>query len=115
MAIIQCPVCQKRISSLSKVCPHCNAPLGEMTPEKRDEIATLKRQRHVHWAKRVSLLALTLALVGALGWWFSGQTGWQWPPPPWTMGVLVMSLIFYMVGRAWLLWLHLSRPNKRRI
>ena len=115
MAIVQCPVCQKRISSLSKACPHCHAPLGDMTPEKRDQIAALKRQRHIHWARRISLFALTLALVGALGWWFSQDTGWQWPPPAWALGVLLMSLIFYVVGRAWLLWLHWAKSNKRRI
>jgi hypothetical protein len=115
MAIVQCPVCQKRISSLSKACPHCHAPLGDMTPEKREQIAALKRQRHMHWARRISLFALTLALVGALGWWFSQDTGWQWPPPAWALGVLLMSLIFYVVGRAWLLWLHLAKSTKRRI
>jgi len=85
-----------------------------MTPEKQREIAALKRQRHIQWAKRISLLALTLALAGALGWWFFEDTGWQWPPPPWAMGVLVMSFLFYVAGRAWLLWLHLSRPRQRR-
>lgn len=114
MAIVQCPVCHQRISSLSTVCPHCGAPLGEMTPQARQEIAAIKRKRQGLWAKRVSLMALTLAMIGALGWWFDGGSGWQWPAPSWALGLLLLSLICYVIGRGWMVWLQLSKPKHRR-
>lgn len=114
MAIIQCPVCHKRISSLAKVCPHCGAPLGEMTPQMREEIASIKRKRYMMWAKRITLMALTLAMAGALGWWFDGADGWQWPAPSWALTLLILSGVFYLVGRGWLVGLQLTRRQARR-
>ena len=115
MAIVQCPACQKRISSLAKVCPHCGASLGEMTPERRAEMAQIKRQRHLSRAKSVSLMALVLAFAGALSWWFSGGQGWQWPPPMMSVVLLMLGLAFYLIGRGWLLWLYLTRSTVRRL
>lgn len=115
MAIVQCPVCQKRISSLAKVCPHCEIALGEMTPERRVEIAQRKRQRHLKRAKSLSLLALVLAFAGALIWWFGGGQGWQWPPPMLSVVLLVLGMTFYLIGRGWLLWLYLTRSTVKRL
>lgn len=115
MAIVQCPVCNQRISSLAKVCSHCGAPLGELSRENRQEIARIRQKRRVGMAKRVSLIALLLAFVGALVWWFDAGAGWQWPPPMIAVVLLSAGLALYLIGRGWLLWLYLTRSTVTRL
>lgn len=115
MAIIHCPVCNQRISSLSKVCPHCAAPMGELTPERRQEMVRIKHKRRTSQAKRVSLLGLLLTFAGAMGWWFEAGAGWQWPPPEWAVVLLMLGLASYLIGRGWLLWLYLTRSTVKRL
>ena len=115
MAIIQCPICHQRISSLAKACQHCGAGLGEMTPQKRRQMAAYRHKRQSALAKKVSLVALAITFAGALNWWFEAGAGWEWPPSMMAVILLVAGLSLYLVGRGWLLWLHLTRSTVKRL
>lgn len=115
MAIVQCPVCRKRISSVAKACPHCQSELGEMTPEKQREMTRQKHKRHLMTAKRLSLWSLVLTFVGASLWWFESGGIWQWPPSSSAVTLLGVGLAGYLTGRGWILWLHLTRSTSKRL
>ncbi len=113
MAIIRCPECNERISSLAPTCPHCEAPQGERTDEDRLRI----RQRHwrklIYRATNVVYAAMTMLVVGAIWWWMIEPQGWALPPPASALGLVVFGAAVYLVGRAWLLWLKLPRNRPR--
>ncbi len=115
MAIIQCPICQKRISSVAPMCPHCQSPLGQMTPTMRREKAKHQHKAQTKRAKQLSIWALAVTFAGAMLWWFEAGQGWEWPPSIWAVTLLCLGLGAYLAGRGWLLWLYLTRSTVRRL
>lgn len=114
MAIVHCPNCSKRISSIVTVCPHCDAALGELTPEEQERIKRRRWKRLIYRAKNLSYLALTLLVVGALWWWFAGTQGWVLPPPLPAIAMVMTGAVLYLVARCWMLWLRLGRNRPDR-
>lgn len=109
MAIINCPRCGKRISDLSRVCSHCDLPLGELSDD------DIKRLEHQRWRKRIYIarnvvyLGMAALLVGALWWFMVGTGGLVFPPPALSVVLLVLGGVVYLGGRSWLLWLKMKR------
>jgi hypothetical protein len=109
MAIIHCPNCARRISSLAPVCPHCHTPLGELTPDEQHRLKVRRWKATVYRAANLSYLALTLLVVGSIWWWFHGPDGWALPPPAGGIVMITVGAALYVVARFWLLWLRLKR------
>jgi len=109
MAIVHCPNCSKRISSMVKVCPHCDVALGDLTPEEQDRRQRRRWKRLVYRATNLSYLALTLLVIGAMWWWFAEPQGWTLPPPLAAVSMVIIGAAMYLVARCWMFWLRLGR------
>ncbi|MGI2258254.1 zinc ribbon domain-containing protein [Shewanella sp. GXUN23E] len=69
MALIECPVCSKRISSVAKECQHCHAKLdGNL--ESMQRISHIKRSQNL---MNQSFLAMTLFIAGMVIWFWGGE------------------------------------------
>ncbi|BCV32610.1 hypothetical protein [Shewanella algae] len=69
MALVECPLCHKRISSKAPSCPHCSSKLGPNTE-------SLSRISHIQQSTKLmnqSFLALTLFIAGVVIWFWGGE------------------------------------------
>lgn len=109
MAIINCPRCGKRISDLSKVCAHCDLPLGEMSEDDLKQLERRRWRQRIYVARNVAYLGMAALLVGALWWFMAGSGALVMPPPALSVVLLVLGVVVYVGGRGWLLWLNMKR------
>ncbi|NDY95535.1 zinc ribbon domain-containing protein [Wenzhouxiangella limi] len=109
MAIVRCPNCGQRMSSLAKTCPHCDTPVGKLSARDRNRLARNRWQRHADRAANTTYLALGLLVFGAIWWWGAPPQGWFFPPPIAALIALPVGVVLYSVGRGWLIWLRLPR------
>ncbi|BDM64167.1 hypothetical protein NFHSH190041_16190 [Shewanella sp. NFH-SH190041] len=86
MALITCPVCGKRISSLATSCSHCQARLdGDLT--------STRRINHIKQSNRLmnqSFVAMTLFIAGMVLWFWGGE--------PATGNRALLALICFVTG-----------------
>ena len=69
MALIECPSCGKRMSSLAKRCPNCSASTsGDLEAQRKIKQIRLASQLQTH-----SFLALTLFIAGVVIWFWGGE------------------------------------------
>lgn len=68
MALINCPACQARVSSVAKQCPECGFDLAHGTLDE-ETIQKLRHRRYrdrMYVLKMLSFAAMAVALVGAI-------------------------------------------------
>ena len=97
MAITQCPVCRKKISSRAARCPHCHA---DVTGEDR-ELSALQRTRQRKKSGNLKIqlaLAMTLFVVG-IGLMLLETSQGKNLPSPWYIGISLAAAVWYMVTR----------------
>ncbi len=109
MAIIKCPACGRRISSLAKSCSHCGAGIESLDSTDRNLLARRRWRRQVDRAVNATYVALAMLLGGVIWWWGDPPQGWYLPPPVGAIVLLPFGLALYLVGRSWLAWLRLPR------
>ena len=109
MAIVKCPACGKRISSLAKVCQHCGAQLGTMDTSQQHQLARQRWRRQADQAANATYIALAMLVAGAIWWWGAPPQGWFFPPPVATLILMPFGLALYVVGRVRLGLLRLPR------
>ncbi|QOC22414.1 hypothetical protein IC757_15605 [Wenzhouxiangella sp. AB-CW3] len=109
MAIIHCPGCNQRISSVAKACPHCDLPLGEMSDEDVRKLELRRWRKRVHRASNLTYMAMAAIIIGILWWWMSSPVAWQLPPPVVTIILVIFGGAGYVGGRVWLFWLRMRR------
>ncbi|MCE9678432.1 zinc ribbon domain-containing protein [Shewanella sp. AS1] len=69
MALVNCPNCNKRMSSLAKNCPHC-ATKNSADNESANRISHIKRTNQL---MTQSFLAMTLFIAGVVIWFWGGE------------------------------------------
>ncbi|WP_394129944.1 zinc ribbon domain-containing protein [Shewanella maritima] len=86
MALIDCPSCQKRISSQAKQCSHCKANL-DGNSESLVKISHIQKSNSL---MTHSIVFLTLLIAGAAMWIWKGEVaqGWQ----------AIMAIVSFSVG-----------------
>lgn len=68
MALIECPVCRKRMSSKASTCPHCQAKTD-------GDNGALARISHIQKSSSLmnqSFIAMTLFIAGVVMWFWGG-------------------------------------------
>ncbi|MBE0367565.1 hypothetical protein J8L98_14980 [Pseudoalteromonas sp. MMG013] len=104
MAIVQCPSCNKSISSKSMVCSHCQTQLGDVTEEQLARIASTKRIQKQQMFINHSFLALILFLGGFLYlYWQQPATGTV--QMALTKAAIGIGCFWYLVNRVILVYL----------
>ncbi|MGL5398661.1 MAG: zinc ribbon domain-containing protein, partial [Shewanella sp.] len=66
MALIECPVCRKRMSSKAPACPHCEA-------KTTGDNGSIKRISHIQKSSRLmnqSFMAMSLFIAGVVIWFW---------------------------------------------
>lgn len=69
MALIECPVCRKRISSKASSCPHCQVKTD-------GDNGSLARISHIQKSSSLmnqSFVAMTLFIAGVVIWFWGGE------------------------------------------
>ena len=101
MAIIDCPKCNKLISSRTKLCPYCGFQKGEASEEELKEFRRRKLRDRIYHLKMSSYATLTLLIV-AFGWYLYST---EWFQHRSTIGPYILFSIGamgYMVIRVFL-------------
>ncbi len=109
MAIIHCPGCSRRISNQVNICPHCELPLAELSDADAQRMEMRRWRKRIYQAANLTYLAMTALIAGAVWWWLVEPSGWVLPPPIPAIGLVLVGVITYVIGRGWLLWLRLPR------
>lgn len=114
MAIIHCPACNRRISSVAGTCPHCHQAIGELDRSERNELARRRWRARLHRARTLTYLAMGLVVAGALVWWMTPPAGLM-PPVSMAAAVLLgLGIVGYVVSWSWMLWLRYMRAPGRQ-
>ena len=111
MAIIHCPSCNQRMSSLAKSCSACHAPIGQLNQEERDRLAARRWRTRLYQARNATYLAMTLVVAGMLWWWLAPPSGLALPVPMAAAVLLGLGLVLYLIGWCWIVWLRLTRSK----
>jgi FtsH-binding integral membrane protein len=100
MAIVDCPACKQRISSLAKVCPHCSTALAELSDEALAAVQRRRLDQQLFQVRNITYLAMAVALMGMIWWVFAGPDQTQ------VAAVLIaVGGLAYVAARAWMMWL----------
>ena len=112
MAIIRCPACNRRISSIAKACPHCHEAIGDLDQSERNELARRRWRTQLYRARNLTYLAMGLVMIGALVWWMTPPSGLALPISMPAALLLGLGIVGYLTSWGWMLWLRFVRaPN----
>ncbi|MDN3651520.1 hypothetical protein QWY77_01815 [Thalassotalea ponticola] len=103
MALIDCPSCNKRISSKAPVCQHCHTVLDGTSDEQRKSMQQMARIQKHQQLMTHSMLAMLL-FCGGFGFMFWGDHqphSWQYTL---SAGTTVVGFVWYVVTRVRILW-----------
>ena len=98
MALINCPSCNKTISSISPLCPHCGFQRGEVNEEQLQEFRRRSLRDHIYHLKMASYAVMTLFLA-AFGWYWWESREFQQQPSTGPLALLAVGALAYLVIR----------------
>lgn len=80
MALIQCPVCKKRVSNRAIQCPSCGAPIAAQDDEQTERAQARNRWKRNRRLQNISFVTLLIFLIGVLLFWYNktNPTGWKY-------------------------------------
>jgi hypothetical protein len=111
MAIVNCPKCDKSISSRTMLCPYCGFQRGEVAEEKLKESLPLKLRDRIYHLKMSSYAALSV-LLGAFAWYMTDTAGFQHSA---SMGPYVLFTIAAAVYLVIRIYLYISAAALKKI
>lgn len=101
MAIIKCPRCDSRISSLTRQCPQCGFERGQADQDDMRELRRRKIRDRVYHLKMSSYGVLTL-LLAAFAWYWVETDSFQYQSPMGPYVLFSISAVAYIVIRIYL-------------
>lgn len=101
MAIVNCPKCDKHISSRTMVCPYCGFQRDEVAEQELKEFRRRKLRDRVYHLKMASYAALTL-LVASFGWYLVDTTSFQHRASAGPYVLFTIGAAIYLVIRVYL-------------
>ena len=107
MALINCPECQKEVSTSAASCPHCGAPIANATEAKRAGAQLTTTQLTSKKFKGQQVISVLMIIIGGV-WLFTVLS--QDPVPESGIGtptlILTVGLIWFVVVRIRSWWHH---------
>ncbi|NND61407.1 MAG: hypothetical protein HKN49_14205 [Gammaproteobacteria bacterium] len=91
MAIVRCPACRRRYSSVGGNCTHCGAA--------PDEAARSRRKKHAGVGPNTHYLIAMLAAMGGALWYFSAVSAGR--DPTYAGYLIGVGLVWYVGARIW--------------
>lgn len=113
MAIMDCPSCNKKVSSQSALCPHCGFQLGEVSEEDREIFRARQLRDRIYRLNMLSYLVITV-FVTAFGWYWWASAGFTEPSPAGPFILMGVSAVAYLVVRGFLFYARQQRNAMRR-
>ncbi|KAA9129550.1 hypothetical protein F3N42_15245 [Marinihelvus fidelis] len=109
--IVECPKCNKPMSSVAPRCPACGFVPEDLSDEQREELQRRRLRDRIYHLKMTSYVAISLMLA-ACGWYW-----WESPEftqAPGTVPVILLSLgvVGYLVTRV---FLHSARKQLKKL
>ena len=105
MPLINCPDCDKQVSSSAPACPGCGSPIGDKKESAGSGVQRLATvQETSKKLKLQSLIAVTLLIVGFAWFFVASQADAE--PPGAAMAMVVIGFIWYIVNRFRIWWHH---------
>ena len=101
MAIVNCPKCDKNISSRTTLCPYCGFQRGEVAEQELKEFRRRELRDRVYHLKMASYAALTL-LVAAFAWYLVDTSGFQQRASAGPYVLFTIGAAIYLVIRVYL-------------
>ena len=101
MAIVNCPKCDKNISSRTTLCPYCGFQRGEVAEQELKEFRRRELRDRVYHLKMASYAALTL-LVASFGWYLVDTSGFQHRASAGPYILFTVGAAIYVVIRVYL-------------
>lgn len=114
MAIIQCPACDRRVSSKAPACPHCHEPLADLDEDERERLLVRRWRDRIYRARNFTYLAMALVVAGMIAWWLAEPQGLMLPIGTVPGVLLAVGVLGYVAAWGWLLWLKLQRDPRKR-
>lgn len=97
MAIINCPQCSKKISDKSKVCPHCELDMENMSEEKIHSLSKINTLKNNQNMMTYQAIAMLMFLGGVLGWYNSEDP--ESPQHTAAIASTVIGFFWYIINR----------------
>lgn len=118
MALINCPACRTKISSVAKVCPSCGYskdPDAEADPEQIKLFQRRMFRDRMYKLRMFSYVAMTITMIGALPMLWDYIKGLEAAGPVillnhWGIYAIAVGFIMYVVIRV---FMTISRRNFR--
>ncbi len=101
MAIVNCPKCDKNLSSLTMLCPYCGFQRGEVEEEELKKLRRRKLRDRIYRLKMTSYAALTMLLV-AFGWYMADTSGFQHRASIGPYALFTIGAASYLIIRVYL-------------
>ncbi len=114
MAIIRCPSCDQRISSLATDCPRCHEPVAELSDGQRERLALRRWRDQLYRARNLTYLGMTLVVIGMITWWVGEPQGLGLPMAPLAGYLIGSGGTAYLLGWGWLTWLRWRKDPRKR-
>lgn len=111
MAIVNCPKCNSKISSRTRLCPYCGFQRGEDAEEALKEFKRRKLRDRIYHLKMGSYAALTL-LIASFGWYLMDTSGFQYRA---SMGPYVMCTIGAAIYLPIRIFLYKAKTELRKL
>ena len=116
MTIIECPECNKKISSRTAICSYCGYQLGEVT-EADLAVFRARRLRDRIFRLNMTSYAVITVFVAAFSWYWLDSQGFSGPSSVGPFILMGLAAIAYLVVRALLFrsrQIHKSMRAKNR-
>jgi len=107
MALVHCPACRTKMSSVAKVCPKCGYskdPDAEINPEQVKLFQKRQFRNRMYKLRMLSYVAMTITMLGALPMLWDYIRGIEQAEPivmikHWGIYAIAVGFVLYMVIR----------------
>jgi hypothetical protein len=99
MAIIECPECNRKMSSHSAICSHCGFQRGKVSEQDLEIFRARKLRDTIYRLNMISYLVITIFVAG-FGWYWWDTKGFVEPASSGPFILMGIAALAYVIVRA---------------